>query len=753
MPPPPPAGETAFEGFVQALVGFSFARANPGYVAGGGQAPASALPEALRATLEEVLDRADRAQPSEMRRRMARDRALQLMLRAKGDEFDRYFERCVEREGVFGFFGRKLGGGAGAAPPVRGVPFKSALSLVGRLASLKKGAGGSVESRVARWFSESMKLAPAVASERLGISTALERPQGASLDRAEFVEFLCRVATKGGGSAATSLVRPLQGLLRELSGDKPMPISDVEGWAEAQQPHLPAETDADRDLWVATFRHTELSDLPGFQSWEKSVHDELHLTFVGLEGIFNAACRGAGSLNLERWLELLRRVHMLDGDLWEGDLPEAAEAGAPAADGGPKPFAMSEAQARAIFDAAAWRAPSERALPEFLAMLANVASEAAAGRLPCGEVTTKGPEAIPACLRLLIRSVLFTHAPIDARAAFRMEVGRTSQIRAVLHAYSFELRDVMAATQRRRGGTAAGGGVAAAQLVALLRDNALLHDTSVAKQSEIVADGSVVGVTFSCSLSVAQAKAAFAQSSPAPSTLEAVGLEAPSEGNAVLSTVDQFAECLGRCGALKFARVEGMPLAMKVEGFIKNVLGRATVDAVVTEATKRRAPPALAPLSMPRLFGESTAHFQTYVRAWCAMTLDALPGWPLWEEEVFEVLHRAFTKLGGLFVEYMSPSHDPDRSPLLLPQAWLKMLTEKKLLTDKFKAAEALQTINEAQAAAKKAGFAAVPPKAGATAAAAPATPRHRRRRGSARLAPPPPARRSARRSRGRASA
>ena len=104
-------------------------------------------------------------------------RPLQLMLRAKGDEFDRYFERCVEREGVFGFFGRKLGGGTGAAPPVRGVPFKSALSLVGRLGSLKKGAGGSVESRVARWFSESMKLAPAVASERLGISTALERPR------------------------------------------------------------------------------------------------------------------------------------------------------------------------------------------------------------------------------------------------------------------------------------------------------------------------------------------------------------------------------------------------------------------------------------------------------------------------------------------------------------------------------------------------------------------------------------------------
>ena len=60
-------------------------------------------------------------------------------------------------------------------------------------------------------------------------------------------------------------------------------------------------------------------------------------------------------------------------------------------------------------------------------MLTNVASEAAAGRLPCGEGDGEG-RAIPACLRLLIRSVLFTDAPIDARAAFRMEVGRTSAV-------------------------------------------------------------------------------------------------------------------------------------------------------------------------------------------------------------------------------------------------------------------------------------------------------------------------------------
>ena len=52
---------------------------------------------------------------------MARDRTLQLMLR-KGDEFDRYFERCVEREGVFDSSGASSAA-AGAAPRWRR-PFK-----------------------------------------------------------------------------------------------------------------------------------------------------------------------------------------------------------------------------------------------------------------------------------------------------------------------------------------------------------------------------------------------------------------------------------------------------------------------------------------------------------------------------------------------------------------------------------------------------------------------------------------------------
>jgi hypothetical protein len=43
-------------------------------------------------------------------------------------------------------------------------------------------------------------------------------------------------------------------------------------------------------LWVATFRRLELSDLPGYPGWERSVHDLLHAGAAQLEAIYLRAC-------------------------------------------------------------------------------------------------------------------------------------------------------------------------------------------------------------------------------------------------------------------------------------------------------------------------------------------------------------------------------------------------------------------------------------------------------------------------------
>ena len=58
----------------------------------------------------------------------------------------------------------------------------------------------------------------------------------------------------------------------------------VEQWARATAE--PGETALERELWVAAFRRLELSDLPGYPSWERAVHDLLHAGAAQLEAIY-----------------------------------------------------------------------------------------------------------------------------------------------------------------------------------------------------------------------------------------------------------------------------------------------------------------------------------------------------------------------------------------------------------------------------------------------------------------------------------
>eukprot|EP00966_Prymnesium_polylepis_P303065 7000883-Prymnesium_polylepis.1 len=65
---------------------------------------------------------------------------------------------------------------------------------------------------------------------------------------------------------------------------------------------------------------------------------------------------------------------------------------------------------------------------------------------------------------------------------------------------------------------------------------------------------------------------------------------------------------------MKYMLVDPMTLSMKASGFIQNVLGSQSVEALVTESTIVRAPPRFDPQTSNRLVGESVAHFQSIVR-------------------------------------------------------------------------------------------------------------------------------------------
>jgi len=216
-----------------------------------------------------------------------------------------------------------------------------------------------------------------------------------------------------------------------------------------------------------------------------------------------------------------------------------------------------------------------------------------------------------------------------------------------------------------------GLGLSSNQLVGLLRDRALLADTMVQRVSEITADVATKHV-YECALGVAQVKAAFTQSLPRDDTDE------------VLTSVRSLAECLGRCGGMKYMLVDPMPLGLKAAGFIKNALGELSVEQLVTESTIVRAPPRFQPETANRLVGESVASFQSVVRCWYGMRLNGLPGWPRWEHDVYQLLHPQFRTMCEAFLDIADPAELDSQPPRLPLTGWLRFCHQQKLILDDY---------------------------------------------------------------------
>ena len=125
---------------------------------------------------------------------------------------------------------------------------------------------------------------------------------------------------------------------------------------------------------------------------------------------------------------------------------------------------------------------------------------------------------------------------------------------------------------------------------------------------------------------------------------------------------------------------------------------------------------------MPRLFGESTAHFQTYVRAWCAMTLDACRA------------GRSGRRRSSRCSTAPSPSSavsssstcalrtTPTARRCCSPTSVAQDANREEVTHREVQSGRGASDDQRSASGGEGGGFAAVPPKARATAAAAPAT-------------------------------
>jgi len=164
-------------------------------------------------------------------------------------------------------------------------------------------------------------------------------------------------------------------------------------------------------------------------------------------------------------------------------------------------------------------------------------------------------------------------------------------------------------------------------------------------QSDITGD-SRAGARLQCRLSLPQVKSAFLLSQdPA----NAVHLESPEHD--MILEFDEMLVALARCGLHKYRPIKELDARGRVLGMVQNVLGDLDEETVLQQATQIRAP-RFNPLD----FGADDELLQM----WTQLRLQSLPGFPLWEQAVFEDLQSAHAELQLIFQTYAAGTAPPD---------------------------------------------------------------------------------------------
>ena len=181
----------------------------------------------------------------------------------------------------------------------------------------------------------------------------------------------------------------------------------------------------------------------------------------------------------------------------------------------------------------------------------------------------------------------------------------------------------------------------------------------VEQLSEITGDPSAHNNFIRCRLSIPTCKAAFMDSQ----RVEELGVGQAGENSAqTVLGFDEFCECIARCGTAKYLAVKQMDNGAKIVAFVQNLLGEkseeecmravSSIKAVRFDASKSRALP-----------NENAKEHEVWLGVWAKVRLDGLYAFPLWEKEVFGLLHAAYKELASIFAAYSRSLGETDATP------------------------------------------------------------------------------------------
>merc|ERR1711871_443113 len=271
---------------------------------------------------------------------------------------------------------------------------------------------------------------------------------------------------------------------------------------------------------------------------------------------------------------------------------------------------------------------------------------------------------VPQCLERTLKEAILPKAHHDA-AEFRAKTMQMSEVQAAISESRGRLQTWFATIPLDENQK-----VGITQWVSTLQALNVIGTFTCTQGSDIVGDDRV-GTEFKCRLSVPQAKAAFVNAQKETGgAVEDVSLD-----------FEELLECIARCGVDKYRAVEQIKTGEKVAAMIANILGDLNEEQVITAATyitAERFTPAAAP---PK--GVTPESHKDWLMTWEMLQLSTLPGFPLWEKDVHDVLAANLESLQSIFRAYAASSLEGSANDMDMEE-FHDFVIESDLITDQY---------------------------------------------------------------------
>ena len=458
------------------------------------------------------------------------------------------------------------------------------------------------------------------------------------------------------------------------------------------------------EQWLKLWPQVTLNNLPGFPYWERQVFRALSENLGVLLRVFghyakmtllrtltsspdgkSASGGAANALVIGRleWLTFVKECKLFSKKLGN--------------DRTQRQLTISQAQA------------ATATFPEFLAAIVKLSFWRANPALEEGNTEMIDAarrefrvRALPDCFVAVLHNHILPMAQRDSSQRFRARLAQDEGVQSLMRDYKDQIQETFMQLVASESAESAGV-LECPTALAWLEQCGVLGHAAVKAPPILGPDGNPMSTapsrTVTSVLTVEDAAEAFVEALPAvaclgPSVLGSEGDAAPQ-----LTSLRHFQEWIARCGELKYSQLAHLQVAERTGGFLSNCFERKTTEAFVLSAM---LPPSADKFDAPNWVPPpemNPSELSLLLSAWERIDLSMLPGYPIFEQSVFELLAQCMGPLAGIFGYYCRSSlhhADPALMGYVELQGWNDFIADCNGITKSFSAQRAAELYMDA---------------------------------------------------------